>query len=490
MTEPPVRTVETAADLAASAAAELARSGPAARAAMLCAVADALETSRSELVDVADKETALGTTRLDGELTRTTGQLRLFADVVVEGSWLEATIDTADSGAKPPRPDIRRLLVGLGPVAVYAASNFPFAFSVAGGDTAAAWAAGCPVIVKAHPGHPALSRHTAAVVADALDRAGAPPGSFGLVEGFDEGRALVTHPAVRAAAFTGSLRGGRALFDLAAARPDPIPFYGELGSINPVVVGPRRAAARAAEVAAGLVASFQLGRGQFCTKPGLVLVPNGSALPELVAGQLHQGAGPMLTEAIATGYDAGVAALAATAGVRVVGVGPSDGPSADRRVPGRPPTVFATTAATVLAAPGVLLEECFGPTTLLVEYGSAEELADVIAAIPGALTASVHADDDDLADLEAALHSLQERVGRIVFDGWPTGVAVNWSMQHGGPWPATTNSLFTSVGATSLRRFLRPLTFQDAPAAVLPQALQDANPLHIPRRIDGVLQLA
>jgi NADP-dependent aldehyde dehydrogenase len=462
MTEPPVRTVETAADLAASAAAELARSGPAARAAMLCAVADALETSRSELVDVADKETALGTTRLDGELTRTTGQLRLFADVVVEGSWLEATIDTADSGAVPPRPDIRRLLVGLGPVAVYAASNFPFAFSVAGGDTAAAWAAGCPVIVKAHPGHPALSRHTAAVVADALDRAGAPPGSFGLVEGFDEGRALVTHPAVRAAAFTGSLRGGRALFDLAAARPDPIPFYGELGSINPVVVGPRRAAARAAEVAAGLVASFQLGRGQFCTKPGLVLVPNGSALPELVAGQLH----------------------------RVVGVGPSDGPSADRRVPGRPPTVFATTAATVLAAPGVLLEECFGPTTLLVEYGSAEELADVIAAIPGALTASVHADDDDLADLEAALHSLQERVGRIVFDGWPTGVAVNWSMQHGGPWPATTNSLFTSVGATSLRRFLRPLTFQDAPAAVLPQALQDANPLHIPRRIDGVLQLA
>ncbi|WHE36671.1 aldehyde dehydrogenase (NADP(+)) [Microbacterium sp. BDGP8] len=452
MTTTPDRIDELAA--AASAAAPIWRDSDAAtRATWLRALADALDGAADELVAIADRETRLGEARLRGEVARTTGQLGLFADVVTEGSFREITIDEADAAATPPQPELRRLLVGVGPVAVFSASNFPFAFSVCGGDTASALAAGNPVIVKAHSGHPELSRRTAEIAVAALDGAGAPEGSFALVEGREAGNALVQHPLVRAAGFTGSVSGGRALFDLASGRPDPIPFYGELGSVNPVVVTPAAAEARGDELARGLVTSFTLGAGQFCTKPGVVFVPRGSGFVESVAAAAHGATGgPLLTDRITEAFPAGIAALEADASVRVAAEGvPGDGAR---------PVVLVSDASAVAARPEVLLEECFGPVTLLVEY----------------------------ADESATLALLQERAGRVLFAGWPTGVAVTWSQHHGGPWPATT-SLHTSVGATAIRRFLRPLVFQDAPAALLPRELRDESLERTPHRRNGVLVL-
>ena len=439
------------------------------RASWLRAIADTLDAAVDELVALADEETHLGPVRLRGEVGRTTGQLRLFASAVEEGSYLEATIDHADAAAAPPRPDLRRMLRPLGPVAVYAASNFPFAFSVAGGDTASALAVGCPVIVKAHPGHPLLSRRTAQLVVAALANAGAPVGAFALVEGYEAGVALVQHPVITAASFTGSVRGGRALFDLAAARPDPIPFFGELGSINPVVVTKDADANRGAELAAGLAASFTLGAGQFCTKPGLVFVPRGSTLEQRVVEHLPAELPPLLNDAIASGFATGAEHLLALDGVEVLASG------------------AATVAATDVAAlSDDMLTEVFGPLTVLVRYDSHEELLDALGRLEGSLTATLHAGDSEpSADL---VDVLAQKSGRVLFSGWPTGVAVTWSQHHGGPWPATT-SQHTSVGVTAVRRFLRPIAFQDAPDAALPPALREANPLGIPRRVDGVLRV-
>ncbi|MCU1528187.1 MAG: aldehyde dehydrogenase [Frondihabitans sp.] len=450
------------------------------RARWLDAVADALDAHSDALVPLANDETHLGAPRLTGEIARTSAQLRLFGRVIREGSYLEAVIDHPNPAAVPPNADLRRLLVPLGPVAVFAASNFPFAFSVAGGDTASALAVGCAVVVKAHPGHPRLSRRVAELVTRALASAGAPEGLFALVEGQDAGIALVEHPAITAVGFTGSVRGGRALFDRAAARPQPVPFYGELGSVNPVVVTALAARRRGAELAEGLAGSFTLGAGQFCTKPGVVFVPSGSGFAEQLAGKVPALHATLLTESIRESFPQGVAALAADAGVTVV----AGDPTASGQSDGASAVVLATTVRAVLADPAVLLEECFGPVTLLVHYDNEGELFAGIAAVPGSLTATLHAeDDDDLTELTALL---RERAGRLLFEGWPTGVAVTWSQHHGGPYPSTT-SLHTSVGATATRRFQRPVAYQSAPSRILPPALRDGNPLGIPRRVDGVM---
>ncbi|WP_404434726.1 aldehyde dehydrogenase (NADP(+)) [Microbacterium lacus] len=465
---------------AASAAPIWARSTASDRAAWLRAAADALDAASDELVPIADRETRLGEARLRGEVGRTTGQLRLFATVVEEGSYLELTVDDADPAATPPRPELRRMLVPVGPVAVFSASNFPFAFSVAGGDTASALASGAPVIVKAHSGHIELSRRTAEIVADALVAAGAPVGSLALVEGREAGNALVQHPVIQAAGFTGSLSGGRALFDLATGRPDPIPFYGELGSVNPVVITPAAASARGEDLAGGLVASFTLGVGQFCTKPGVVFIPEGTEFEASVAALVPAShGGVLLTDRITAAFPSGIDALLADASVEIVAGSVSDGEVAQ-------PIVVVTDAAAVAERPELLLEEVFGPVTVLVRYSSDEELHAALRAVPGSLTATLHSEPGE--EVEETLDLLQARAGRVLFAGWPTGVAVTWSQQHGGPWPATT-SLFTSVGATAIRRFLRPVAYQSAPDALLPLPLRDASLAHLPHRLNGVLQV-
>jgi acyl-CoA reductase-like NAD-dependent aldehyde dehydrogenase len=467
----------------AAAAAAPALAPLAGRSDRLRAVAAALEAAREELVAVADAETALGPARLNSELTRARVQFEMFAAEVDEGSFLDIVIDRPDPHAQPaPRPDLRRMLVPIGPVAVYAASNFPFAFSVAGGDTASALAAGCPVIVKAHPGHPQTSVLSARVIATALREHGAPEGTFAVVHGFEAGRELVQHPAIRAAAFTGSVAGGRALFDLAQSRPDPIPFYGELGSLNPTVVTPGALASRASEIVTGFVGSYLLGSGQFCTKPGLLFLPEGhgldAALAEAVAGA---SVGPVLGERIHQAYGHGVARLAEEPNVRAV-VAPAPPGGEGYAVA---PSLFAVSAATLIERRGPLLEECFGPTALIVEYGSTEELFAALDVVPGSLTTTVHADAEAEPELvRALLDRAAARSGRVIWSGWPTGVAVTAAQHHGGPWPATTAPLHTSVGTAAMRRFLRPVVYQSVPDALLPVELRDANPLGLPRRVN------
>ncbi|MEN3360119.1 MAG: hypothetical protein V7637_4101 [Mycobacteriales bacterium] len=477
--------VDRAARAAAAAAPELAELPLAGRAALLRAAAAALEADREAIVALADAETGLGAGRLGGELTRTRVQLEMFADVVADGTVLEAIIDPADPAALPaPRPDLRRMLLPIGPVAVFAASNFPLAFSVAGGDTASALAAGCPVVVKAHPGHPGLSVHCAQLVSAALAGAGAPAGGFGIVHGVEAGRALVTHPAIAAAGFTGSLAGGRALFDLASSRPDPIPFYGELGSLNPAVVTPGAVAARGPAVAQAFVESMTLGAGQFCTKPGLLFLPTGHGLTETLARAVTAARfGPLLNDRLRQGFERTAAELAAVPGVHPV-VPPStvDGAGGYRVAP----ALLRVAAADLAARADELLTECFGPAALLVEYASITDLIAALDALPGTLTATVHAEADSEPVLAAGLLArLSRRAGRVIFGGWPTGVAVSWAQQHGGPWPATTAPLHTSVGMTAVRRFQRPVAYQGLPDALLPEPLRDANPLGIARRVDG-----
>jgi NADP-dependent aldehyde dehydrogenase len=466
----------------AEAARVLVGSRPADRAAWLEQLATRLDAAADDLVPLAAQETHLGLDRLQGELKRTTFQLRLFAEVLRDGSFLQATIDHANPAwPMGPRPDLRRMLRPLGPVAVYAASNFPFAFSVAGGDTASALAAGCPVLLKANPSHPELSAATGAKVSDALAEAGAPEGIFAAVMGFETGIALVKDPRIRAASFTGSLRGGRALFDLAVSRPEPIPFYGELGSVNPAFVTPDACAQRADDVAAGFVGSMSLGNGQFCTKPGLLFVPAGSGLEDRVAALAGaRPAAPMLSEHIRSGYSEALAQLAERPGVRVI--------AGKARPEGDPaPTVLATTVSDLLADSEAMTQECFGPAALVVSYGSEAELLTAARVLDGQLTATIHSSGPEPVT-SALLEVLTERVGRVVWNSWPTGVSVTYAQHHGGPYPATTSVQTTSVGTAAIDRFLRPVTYQDAPDDVLPPPLKEDNPWHLPRRVDGMLQ--
>ncbi|WP_245834030.1 aldehyde dehydrogenase (NADP(+)) [Streptomyces aidingensis] len=483
----------TAADVdAAVRAAEAARTGladRAARTALLRGAAAQLEAAAEQIVRTADAETALGEVRLKGELARTTGQLRAFADEAEDGGHLGVIIDHADPSATPPRPDLRRYRIPLGVVAVYAASNFPLAFSVPGGDTASALAAGCPVVVKAHPDHPATSELCAAALRRAAAEAGLDENVLGLVHGFDAGVELIKHPLVAAAGFTGSVRGGRALFDAAAARPVPIPFHGELGSLNPVVITRAAAGERAGEIGAGLAGSMTMGTGQFCTKPGLVFTPAGESGDQLVtslAGALSgTPEGVMLDARMREAFAAGVAARAGLDGVQAPvtpGAGGSGGVAAG----------FLTVPADRLAAGGgeydLLLEECFGPVTVIARYGDPAEISAALERIGGSLTATVHigGTEAEEPDGEAArlLAELRPYAGRLLVNGWPTGVAVAPAQHHGGPYPATT-STSTSVGATAIERWLRPVVYQNTPEALLPPELHDANPLGLPRRVNG-----
>ncbi|WP_046775401.1 aldehyde dehydrogenase (NADP(+)) [Streptomyces yangpuensis] len=458
------------------------------RAAFLRTAAALLDEAAAHVIEAADAETALGPGRLTGELARTTGQLRAFADAVDEGSYLDIRIDRADPSLSPPRPELRRYKVPLGVVAVYAASNFPLAFSVPGGDTASALAAGCPVVVKAHPDHPATSELCASLLRRAAVANGLPPEVVSVVHGFDAGLELIRHPLVAAAGFTGSVRGGRALFDAAAARPVPIPFHGELGSLNPVVVTPAAAAERAEEIGSGLAASMTLGVGQFCVKPGLVLVPDG-ADGDRITGELTKALGEtepgvLLDRRMRENFISGVRERAALPGVEAP-VTPGSG--GEHTVGAGYLTVRA---GDLLAGDGhdLLLEECFGPVTVVVRYGGQAEAGAVLELLDGNLSATLQlsaAETEGAPGPAAALIGQVTRLaGRIVVNGWPTGVAVAPAQHHGGPYPAAT-SHSTSVGGTAIERWLRPVAYQSVPDALLPAELREANPLGLPRRVTG-----
>ncbi|MER6111156.1 aldehyde dehydrogenase (NADP(+)) [Streptomyces hirsutus] len=460
------------------------------RSAFLRSAADELEAAKGTLIEAADAETALGPVRLTGELARTCYQLRAFADIVDEGAFLDVVIDHPDDTATPPVPDLRRYKIPLGVVAVYSASNFPFAFSVPGGDTASALAAGCPVVVKAHPDHPGLSELVAKVLRRAAARHGVPEGVLGLVHGFEAGVELVRHPLVAAAGFTGSVRGGRALFDTAAARPVPIPFHGELGSLNPVLVTEAAAAERAEAIGAGLAGSMTLGVGQFCVKPGLVLAPASAAGDRLVKSLTDAvsdtDAGVLLDHRMRDHFVAGVAERTRLPDVEspvTPGAGGEHTVSAG----------FLTVPASRLAAEGehdLLLEECFGPVTVVVRYEDDAEVRAVLSRLPGNLTATVHLSEEEGAGQGRGAEILGELTplaGRVLVNAWPTGVAVAPAQHHGGPYPATT-STSTSVGGTAIERWLRPVAYQNSPQALLPQELRDDNPLGLPRRFNGRLE--
>lgn len=463
------------------------RTPPRERARVLDAIADALDAAAGTLLPIALRETRLPEDRLTDELTRTTFQIRLFGETLREGGFLDARIDHADPEwpAGAPRPDLRRMKEPLGPVAVFAASNFPFAFSVAGGDTASALAAGNPVIVKVHAGHLELSRATAEVVSAAIEGAGADPAIFSLVYGTEAGRLIVTARAVKAAGFTGSIPGGRALFDLAQSRPDPIPFYGELGSNNPVFVTRGAAEARAEEIAEGFIESVTGRMGQISTKPGTLIVPRESRIVELLREAELPGAAPMLNDRLHEEYERTLAQFSARHGVDPLRGGRSGAvrPGADPA-----PAILITQADYLRANARQLLEECFGPASLVVTYGEQDDLAEIAALYPGQLTAAVHSEPD--CDVEGLLEVLAEKSGRVLWNQWPTGVSVSYAQQHGGPYPASTAPGTTSVGPAAIERFLRPVAYQGFPQERLPEPLRDDNPWGCPRLVDGRLERA
>ena len=467
---------------AAEASAWLDAMTPAARAALLEAMAQRLEADRDRLVGIADRESALGRPRLDGELTRTANQLRLFSAVLRDGAYAEITIDHA-TGASP---DLRRMLVGLGPVAVFGASNFPFAFSAAGGDTASALAAGCAVVVKAHGSHPALDAAVVALLREACAEQGVGEDAVGIVYGRDAGTAIVADERIRAVGFTGSEAVGRMLMDVAAAREEPIPVYAEMGSLNPLVVAPGAAAAMD-DLADTIAGSVLLGSGQFCTKPGLVLVPEGEAGDRLVAALAERIRAAersfLLSAAIRDTFVQRAAGVAGAAQAEALAI-PEPGAGSSTTA------ALSTVALADLGSDPRLLDECFGPGALVVRYADLDALLDGLAALPSSLTMSVFVASDEAEAARAIVAAGAQRVGRIIVNGVSTGVAVSWSQHHGGPYPASSSALHTSVGATAIRRFLRPLAFQSFPDALLPQQLQEGNPLGMPRRVDGAREAA
>jgi 2,5-dioxopentanoate dehydrogenase len=456
------------------------------RARFLEGIATNIEALADVLVPRAVAESGLPQARIAGEVGRTTGQLRLFAAVLREGSWNGARIDPAQPDRTPaPRPDIRQRAVPLGPVAVFGASNFPLAFSVAGGDTASALAAGCPVVVKGHDAHPGTSELVARAITDAVAAAGLPAGTFSLVFGSAPtvGIGLVTDPRIKAVGFTGSRSGGTALVAAAAARPEPIPVYAEMSSINPVILLEGALAARGAELGKAFVGSLTLGSGQFCTNPGLVFAVDGPALDTFVAAASQALAAaaptPMLTPGIAGNYARGVDALAGAADLLARGQS-DDNPNSCRAA------LFGTDSAGLLSSEQ-LQAEVFGASSLVVRCADEAELRSAVAQLEGQLTATVHAEESDHDEAARLLPVLELKAGRILFNGWPTGVEVNHAMVHGGPYPATSDSRTTSVGARAIERFLRPVAYQDVPKSLLPTAIADGNPDGLWRRIDGRL---
>ena len=442
------------------------------------------------LIERAGQESGLPAARLEGERGRTVNQLRLFAKVVRDGHFLEATLDSALLDRTPPRPDLRMRKIPLGAVAVFGASNFPLAFSVAGGDTASALAAGCPVVVKAHNAHLGTSELVGKAVLQAALECGMPEGVFSLLigEGNQIGGDLVSHPAIRAVGFTGSRGGGLALAQIAAKRKEPIPVYAEMSSINPVYLLPGALEAGGAKLAGAFVDSLTMGVGQFCTNPGLVIGlagPQLDAFRDAAAAALQlKPAGTMLTAGIHQAYDTAIGKRAGVSGVQLVANGSQEGSGCAARA-----ALYQCDAATFLANPA-LEEEIFGPVSLLIACRNEDEILAVTRHLEGQLTATVHAVESDHALAGALLPLLERKVGRILFNGFPTGVEVSYAMVHGGPFPATSDARSTSVGATAIERFLRPVCYQDVPAGLLPEALKDGNPLGIVRLVDGEVKLA
>lgn len=453
------------------------------RATFLEAIADELDALGDDFVQLVCQETALPAGRIQGERGRTSGQMRLFAKVLRRGDFHGARIDTALPERKPlPRPDLRQYRIGLGPVAVFGASNFPLAFSTAGGDTAAALAAGCPVVFKAHSGHMVTAEHVADAVIRAAEKTGMPKGVFNMIYGGGVGEQLVKHPAIQAVGFTGSLRGGRALCDMAAARPQPIPVFAEMSSINPVVVLPEALKARGDAITGELAASVVLGCGQFCTNPGLVIglrSPEFSAFLERLAGAMNeQGPQTMLNPGTLKSYEKGVAALLAHSGVQHLAGANQEGNQAR-------PQLFKADVSLLLENDELLQEEVFGPTTVVVEVADEAQLHQALQGLHGQLTATLLAEPADLQRFEAIIGLLEQKAGRLLLNGYPTGVEVCDAMVHGGPYPATSDARGTSVGTLAIDRFLRPVCYQNYPDAFLPEALQNANPLGIQRLVNG-----
>ncbi|GAB3606191.1 aldehyde dehydrogenase (NADP(+)) [Conyzicola nivalis] len=459
---------------------------PAQRADFLESIARNIEALGDTLIDRARLESGLPAARLEGERTRTTSQLRLFAELLRGGTSTGVRIDPAQPDRKPaPRLDIRQRLIGVGPVAVFGSSNFPLAFSNAGGDTASALAGGCPVVVKVHNAHPGTAMLVAGAVSDAVAEQGLPEGVYSSLIGAGNsiGAALVAHPAIKAVGFTGSRSGGLALVEIARKRREPIPVYAEMSSINPVFVFP---SAITEEVAAGFVSSLTLGAGQFCTNPGLVFVPTGRegdeftrSVGRLVAEATGQ---TMLTRGIREAFESGTARLDAVPGVERLGSGaPGDGPNA----PG--PVVFATDSDR-LRSEDALQDEVFGASSLVVRYGSIDDLLALAEAIEGQLTATILAGRGENGEVSRLLPVLERKVGRILYNGWPTGVEVNHAMVHGGPFPSTSDGKTTSVGTLAIQRFLRPVAYQNLPDELLPAPLADANPWDQVRSVDGRIE--
>lgn len=465
------------------------------RGALLRKIASKIESNTAEIIARAAQETALTPARLQNETARTCGQLRMFAQVAEEGSWVNARIDRSDPERKPAsKPDIRSLLRPLGPVVVFGASNFPLAFSVSGGDTASALAAGNTVIVKAHPAHPGTGELVGRAVQESVHECDLPEGVFSLLfdRGTRVGSELVKHPLVKAGGFTGSRIAGRILMDMAASRPEPIPFYAEMSSTNPVFILPGALRERAENLATGLHSSFTLGAGQFCTKPGIVFLPNGAEAAEFVQKlrQLVAGSPPfhLLTESIRSAYDSGIGDRRKDATVKlVVRDEPREGQEAEELRPSFAvtATLFETDATSFLGTD--LQAEIFGPTTLLVRHNSRDQVLAIARSLEGHLTATIHGTEQDLRDFADLIAILEDKVGRLVFNGFPTGVEVTHAMVHGGPYPATSDGRSTSVGSQAIFRFARPVCYQGFPDGALPDELKDANPLGIWRMLDGQL---
>jgi 2,5-dioxopentanoate dehydrogenase len=462
--------VDAACRAAEDAFATYGQSTRAERAAFLHAIADRIEARADAITDIGSRETGLPAARLQGERGRTTGQLRLFAQHVLSGAHLDRRHDPALPDRQPlPRPDLKMVQRPIGPVAVFGASNFPLAFSTAGGDTAAALAAGCPVVVKGHSAHPGTGELVADAIAEAARACGLHPGVFSNIQGGSRatGQALVQHPLIRAVGFTGSLAGGRALFDLCAARPDPIPFFGELGSVNPMFLLPAALAARGAAIGTGWAASLTMGAGQFCTNPGIafVLADQAQALADATLSALADvGAQVMLTDGIASAYARGADRVANVPGVRALLMQVCDRRQAK-------PHLYLVSGADWLADPA-LSEEVFGPLGLIVAAEDAAQMLEIARALDGQLTCTLHMDDADTDLAMRLMPVLERKAGRVLANGFPTGVEVADAMVHGGPWPASTNFGATSVGTLSIRRFLRPVCYQNIPPALLPADLR------------------
>lgn len=482
--------IDLAARLAHEAFSVYAQTSGEKKAAFLNEIAANIEAVSEQIVERANLETALPVARLQAETGRTVNQLRLFAKVVTEGSWSMPRIDCADPSRKPaPKPDIRSMLRALGPVVVFSASNFPMAFSVAGGDTASALAAGNPVIVKAHSAHPGTSELVGEAVRKAVRSCGLPEGVFSLLfgAGTTVGVSLVQHPLIKAGGFTGSTGAGRALMNLASGRPEPIPFYGELGSTNPVFLLPGAMRARSAQIASGLYGSFTLGAGQFCTKPGLIFLseeqPSEDFIGELKGKVSEAPQFALLTKGISTDYGKTASNRKNQKDLKVV----AEGVAASSSNPfAASAALYQTDISSFMASPE-LSEEHFGPSTLLIRYKSKAQILEAARRLEGHLTATIHGTEEDLLEFSELIAILETKVGRILFNGFPTGVEVCHAMVHGGPYPASTDSRTTSVGTQAIFRFARPVCYQDVPDSALPAELKNANPLAVWRMVDGEL---